>query len=57
MAELKNNAALSESGPWLRAGQREGAFECARCSDSFQTQAQLRQHEVDCISDDMDTWE
>ena len=57
MAERKNDTAPSESWYWLRTGQTAGAFECARCSDTFQTTEQLRQHEVDCISDDMDTLE
>jgi hypothetical protein len=57
MAERKNDMAPSASWFGLRTGQRAGAFECAHCSDTFQTAEQLRQHEVDCINDDMDTLE
>ena len=60
MSKRKKNApSLEESGQWLRTGQAVGGFECAHCSATFQTQEQLRQHEVDCLSDgdDLDTWQ
>jgi hypothetical protein len=46
------NSAYPEVWGYIRPKQTEHAFECHQCAQKFQNYEELRQHEVDCVSDD-----
>ena len=45
------NLAYPEVWGYIRPKHAESSFECHHCAQTFQSFEQLRQHEVDCLSD------
>ena len=46
------NVPYPEVWGYIRPKQAENAFECHQCAQKFASVEQLRQHEVDCGTDD-----
>ena len=43
--------AYPEVWGYIRRNQTASSFECSHCGQLFQTDEQLRRHEIDCIHD------
>ncbi|HXF74865.1 MAG TPA: hypothetical protein VNN13_02135 [Methylomirabilota bacterium] len=48
----KRNFRYPEVWGYLRPKQTECAFECRQCAERFPNVAELRRHQLDCVSED-----